>query len=82
METVLMNTEKSKLNEPHKFVPNLSQRLDLESSNKDVAHQNLCMYYMKKNIREEYKNNKFKIICPTGNDDFELPDVSYLVSDI
>ena len=50
-----MNTEKSKLNEPHKFVLNLSERLDLESLKKDVAHQNLSMYCMKKNIRDEFK---------------------------
>ena len=55
METVVMNTEKSKLNEPHKFVLNLSERLDLESLKKDVAHQNLSMYCMKKNIKDEFK---------------------------
>ena len=32
METKFMNTENSKTNEPHKFVLNLSQRLDLASS--------------------------------------------------
>ena len=40
METVLMNTEKNKMSEPHKFVLNLSQRLDLRSSTKRVALQN------------------------------------------
>ena len=34
METIIMNTEKSKTNEPHKFVFHLSQRLDLRSSKK------------------------------------------------
>ena len=28
------------------------------------------------------KNNKFKISTPTWNEEFELPDVSYSVSDI
>ena len=32
-----MNTENSKTNEPHKFILNLSQRLDFRSSNKHVA---------------------------------------------
>ena len=32
METIFMNTENSKPNEPHKFVLNLSQRLNLRSS--------------------------------------------------
>ena len=35
---------KSKTNEPHKFVLNLSLRLDLRSSNKHVALQNLSIY--------------------------------------
>ena len=29
METIFINTENSKANEPHKFVLNFSQRLDL-----------------------------------------------------
>ena len=40
METIFMNTENSKTNEPHRFVLNLSQRLDLRSSNKHVTLQN------------------------------------------
>ena len=50
METIFMNTENRKTNEPHKFVLNLSRRLDLRSSNKHVALQNLSISYMwKKN---------------------------------
>ena len=41
-----------------------------------------CGNYMWKNIRTQYKNSKFKIIAPTRNDEFELPDGSYSVSDI
>ena len=37
---------------------------------------------MRKNIRQKYKNNKFKIIAPTWNDEFELLDGSNSVSDI
>ena len=60
METMFMNTENSKTNEPHKFALNFSQRLDLKSSNKHIA-QNLTIYYTWKNIRRQYKNNKLKI---------------------
>ena len=77
-----MNTENSKTNEPHKFVLNLSQRLDLRSSNKHVALQNLSIYYKWKNIRKQYKNHKLKVIAPTWNDEFDLPDGSYSVSDV
>ena len=81
METVFMNTENNKTNEPGKFALNLSQRLDLRSSNKYVSLQNLPNYYTWKNIRKQHKNNKLKLITPTWNDEFELPDGSYSVSD-
>ena len=77
-----MNTEKSKTNEPHEFVLNLSQRLNLRSSSKPVTLQNLSIYYTWKNLRNQYKNNKPKIIASTGNGEFKLPGGSYSLSDI
>ena len=77
-----MNTENSKTNERHKFILSLSQKLNLRISNKHVALQNLSIYYTRKNIRKQYKNDKLKIIAPTWNDEFELLDGSYSVSDI
>ena len=61
METIFMNTENSKTDEPHEFVFNFSQRLDLRNSDKHVALQNSSIYYTWKNIRKKYKNNKLKI---------------------
>ena len=43
---------------------------------------NLSIYYTRENINSEYNNNKFKISAPTWNDEFNLPDGSYSVSDI
>ena len=34
------------------------------------------------NIKSEYNNNKFKILAPTRNDTFDLPDGSYSIADI
>ena len=65
METVFMYTGNNNTNKPHKFFVNLSQRLDLRSSNKHVALQNLFIYYVWKSIKQEYKNSKLKIIAPT-----------------
>ena len=45
METIFINTENSKTNEPHKFILTLSKRLDLRSSSKHAALQNLRIYY-------------------------------------
>ena len=60
-----MNTENRKINEPHKFVLNFSQRLDLKSVDKHVALQNLSICHTWNNVRNQYKNNKLKIIAST-----------------
>ena len=60
MELIFLIKEKSKTNESHNFVLNLSQRLN----NKIVAFQNLSIFYTWKIIRKEYKNNKLVIIAP------------------
>ena len=82
METIFINTENCKTNEPHKLVLNLSKRLDLRSSAKRVAPQNLSIYYTWENKIKQYKKNKLKITAPMWNSEFELPYHSYSVSDI
>ena len=77
-----MNTENSKTSEPHKFKLNLTDKLNLKNPNKNMALANLSIYYAWKNIKLEYKNNKFKILAPTWNDAFDLPDGSYSIEDI
>ena len=72
-----MNTENSKTNKQHKFVLNLSQRLDLKSSNKHVFLENVSIYLTWKSIRQQDKNPKLKTIAPMWNDEFELLDGSY-----
>ena len=59
----------------------MSQRLDLRDSD-EHALLNLSIYYTWKNIRKQYENKKLKIIAPTGNDQFELTDDSYSMSDM
>ena len=49
-------------NKPHKFVLDLSQRLDFKSLNKYVALQILSIYHTWENIRKKYKKNKLKTI--------------------
>ena len=76
METIFMNTENSKTNEPHRFKLDLTDKLNLKNPNKNMALANLSIYYTWKNIKSEYKNNKFKISAPTWNDG------SYSIADI
>ena len=61
METIFMNTENSKTNEPHKFKLDLADKLNFKNPKKNMALANLRIYYTWKNIKSEYKNNKFKI---------------------
>ena len=77
-----MNTLTSKTNESNKFVYQLTDKFNLKNPNKNMALANLSIYYTWKNIKSEYNNNKFKISAPTWNDEFNLPDGSYSVSDI
>ena len=53
MEKISVNTKNGKTNELHKFVPALSQKLDLRSSSKHVALQKLSIYYTWKSIRKQ-----------------------------
>ena len=82
LETIFMNTENSKTNEPHRFKLDLPDKLNLKNPNKNMALANLSIYYTWKNIKSEYNNNKFKISAPTWNDTFDLPDGSYSIADI
>ena len=77
-----MNTENSKKNERHKFRLTLADKLNLKDPNKNMAFANLSIYYTWKNIKFAQNNNKFKISAPTWNDEFDLPDGSYAISDI
>ena len=77
-----MNTENSKTNETHRLKLDLADKLNLKNPNKNMALANLSIYHTWKNIKSEYKNNKFKISAPTWNDTFDLPDGSYSIADI
>ena len=59
METIFMNTENSKTNEPHRFRLSLVDKLYLKDTNKNMALANLSIYYIWKNIKSAYKSNKF-----------------------
>ena len=68
METVFMNTENSKTNEPHRFKLDLTDKLYLKNPNKNMTLAYLSIYYTWENIKSKYNNNKFKISAPTWND--------------
>ena len=64
----------NKTNESHKFV---LTRSDVIISNKYVHLEIISIYYTWKNTKQQYKNNKVKIIALIWNDKLKLPDGSY-----
>ena len=81
METFFMNSKNSKNSEPYKIKYDLIDKLDLKNPNKNMALANLSIYYIWKNVKSTYNNNKFKISAPTWNETFDLPDGSYNISE-
>ena len=82
MNTMFMNLENSKTSDPHRLLLNLTKKIDLRRKDKFITLSNLSIYYTWRNVKKSYKNNKFKISTPTWNEEFELRDGSYSISDI
>ena len=74
-----MNTENSKMSEPHKFVLNLSEKLDLQSSKKNLFFKLVYLLHLEKYKTKLKTIHKLKIIATTWNGEFELSDGSYSV---
>ena len=79
MNIMFMNSKNSKTSGPHRVLLNLKEKINLKRSDKYVALSNLSIYYMWKNIKKSYQNNES---APTWNEEFELTDGSYSISDI
>ena len=83
MDTIYMNSDNSKASKSHILKLKLTTKLDLRIGEKVIALFNLSIYYTQKNIKSSYNNNnKFKTSSPTQNEELQLPDGSYSVSDI
>ena len=82
MYSIFTNSKNRKTSDYHRLLFNLTDKRDLRRKDKYIALSNLSIYYTWKNIKKSYKNNKFKISAPTWNEEFELPDGSYSISDI
>ena len=54
-----MNSENSKNSELQVLILKLTNKLDLRISEKTIALSNLNIYYIWKNIKSSYNNNKF-----------------------
>ena len=61
MDTIFMNSEKSKISKPHVLTLEFTNKLDLRLGEKVIALSNLSIYYTWKNIKNSNNNNKFEI---------------------
>ena len=82
MDTISMHSENSRTLKSQILILKLNNKLDLRMGRNVIALSNLSIYYTWKNMKSSYNNNKFKMSAPTWNDEFELPDGSYSISDI
>ena len=49
-----MNSENSKISKPHNWILNLFEKIDLRRAEKSIVFSNLTMYYIWKNIIQQY----------------------------
>ena len=66
-----MNSENSKISDPHRLVLNLTDKINLKRSDKCVALSNLSIYFAWKKIKKSDKNNKIKLSAQTWNELFK-----------
>ena len=58
-----MDSKNSGTSDPHRQLLNLTDKINLKSSDKYVDLPKLSIYYTWKNIKESYKNNQLKILA-------------------
>ena len=76
-----MNTTNSKTIECNRFTLYFTNKVDLRGQ-KTISLASLSIYYTWQNVKDEYKNNKFKLSGPTWDQTFDLPDGRYTIADM
>ena len=64
MDAIFITPKNSKTSGPNRLLLNLLENINLKISDKYVTLSNLSIYYTWKNIKELYKNIKFKMSAP------------------
>ena len=82
MDTIFMNSKNSKTSKPYVLILNFTDKIDLRKSKKGTALSNRTVTIHRKRYKISYNNSKFEISAATWNDEFELQDRSYSISDI
>ena len=77
MDTIFMNSENSKISDPHRLLLNLSDKINLRSKDEYVDLSNLSIYYTWENIKKSYKKKNLKYQLRHG-----MMNLNYLMDDI
>ena len=80
--SIFMISKNCGTSDSHRLWIKVTDKINLNRSDKYVALWNLSIYYTWMNIKMPYKKKKFIISAPTWNEEFELPDESSSISDI
>ena len=78
-----MNSKNRRTSDPHRLLLNLTDKIDLIIKDKYVTLSYPSVYYTRMNIKKSTinKNKKFEIPALTWNEELELPDWIYSISD-
>ena len=77
MDTIFMNSKSSKTSDPDRIFLNLTDKINLKTSDKYVALSDLSIYHTWENTEKSYKNNKLKISAQHG-----MKNLNYLMDHV
>ena len=81
MNTIFMNSTKSKTSDPRTLLLNLTDKIDLRREDKYIALLNLSIYYTWKNIKKSYKiiNLKYQLRHRMKNSNYLMNHILYQI---
>ena len=81
MNTIFMNSTKSKTSDPRTLLLNLTDKIDLRREDKYIALLNLSIYYTWKNIKKSYKiiNLKYQLRHRMKNSNYLMDHILYQI---
>ena len=81
MNTIFMNSKKSKTSDLRRLLLNLIDKIDLRREDKYIALSNLSIYYTWKNIKKSYKiiNLKYQLQHRMKNSNYLIDHILYQI---
>ena len=80
MNTIFMNSKKSKTSDPHRLLLNLTNKINLRRKDKYIDLSNLNIYYTWKNIKKSHIrtiNSKYQLQHGMENFNYRIDHILY-----